>query len=138
MVLHGFYIGHTLLKGCVQVNKTITAVESTSKGTYVYSDVYKFDDSDSPANTHADIQSTTEVSNSGDPVKVLRSLEDLSPLARERASSSVTLPRTHSMEISRTTRTILSLARTYSTITWMVVARDVPQGCTLIEGRRQD
>ena len=74
-----YNVGHTLLKGCLEVNKIIDTFESGTKGVYVYSDDYKFEDSDSPANTHDDdIQSTTEVSCSGDPVQALRSLEDLS------------------------------------------------------------
>ena len=77
-----YNIGHSLLKGRVEVNKTITPYESTSEGTYVYSDEYKFDDSDSPPNTQADIQSTTEVSNSGDPIIDLRTLEDLSQIPK--------------------------------------------------------
>ena len=76
---------HILLKERIAVDKQIESVESDTEAVYVYKDEYVFEASDSPANTRDDIQSTTEIVYSGDPVFQLRSLEDLSQLAKGEA-----------------------------------------------------
>lgn len=77
--------GHTLLKERIQVQKQLTRIESEVKATFVYKDEYVFEDSDSPANTRDDVSSVTEVWTTDDPVCQLRSLEDLSKLAKGEA-----------------------------------------------------
>jgi hypothetical protein len=70
------------MKGRLQVDKTVVPIESAVKGSYVHSDEYVFEDSDSPANTCDDIKSASEIPFTGDPVQSLRSLEDLSQLPK--------------------------------------------------------
>lgn len=78
--LVNYNLSNSLMKGRVQVDKRVVPIESAAEGSYVHSDEYVFEESDSPANTCDDIKSASEMPNTGDPVRQLRSLENLSKL----------------------------------------------------------
>jgi len=73
---------HTLLKERIEVHKHLEKIDSAVEAEYVFKDEYVFDESDSPANTRDDISSVTEVAVTSNPIYQLRSLEDLSKLAK--------------------------------------------------------
>jgi hypothetical protein len=80
--LINYNMSHTLLKDRIEVHKNLEKIDSRVEAAFVYKDDYNFDESDSPANTHDDISSVTEVAVTTNPIFQLRSLEDLSKLAK--------------------------------------------------------
>jgi hypothetical protein len=67
----------SLLKGRLNICRDIEEVNVDTEGSYVHSDDYKFEDSDSPSNTWDDVKSPTEIEVTQDPLLQMRSLENL-------------------------------------------------------------
>ena len=80
--LVNYNVGHSLLKGSIEVQKKIEEFSSEIVAQYIFKDEYKSEESESPENTREGILSTSDVSSPSNPVYQLRSVENLSLFIR--------------------------------------------------------